>query len=216
MSRRANDIPHGRHVRRSQRFRKKRYLVVCGGTVTEPEYFEHMSRGSNVVIKVVAKALAPSQLADYAAELKAEDARDTTADQYADIAVVVDVDQYHDHAKAQKICTSNGIRLIISNPCFPVWLIDHIRKCPDSYTLTADVEQYAANLGVTTGQRHKYIDFEKIDGCLEEALKNAGQHNTSGRRNARNALINDREQNYAPWTDIPKIIDEWRLQDRAG
>ena len=51
---------------------------------------------------------------------------------------------------------------------------------------------------------------------LKEALKNAGQHNTSGRRNARNALINDREQNYAPWTDIPKIIDEWRLQDRAG
>ena len=62
----------------------------------------------------------PEHLADFACTLKKEDERDISTDCYENIWVVVDVDDFHDHSKAAKICKDNGIELIISNPCFEV------------------------------------------------------------------------------------------------
>ena len=77
--------------------------------------------------------------------------------------MVVDVDDFHDHGEAARICNDNGIELIISNPCFEVWLLDYVTACPSSYTLTPDVESAAAEAKVVGGNRNKYINTELID-----------------------------------------------------
>lgn len=198
---------HGRNVKRNGRKRAKRYLVVCGGEVTETQYFEHIRNIlDDVVISVRSKARTPAQLAEFAVSCKTDDARDDSTDHYAEVFVVVDVDDFHDHNRAQRICKEHGIRLVISNPCFEVWLVDHVRSCPESYTVTADVERYAAQLGVTKGSRDKYIDFSKIDGHMDDAITNAGKHNTSERQKARNLLAFGKENDYAPWTDMPDVV----------
>lgn len=201
--------PHGRKVRRKVRSRARRYLVVCGGEVTERAYFNRIgSRRNDVSIQVRTKVCSPSQLAELAARYMADDRRDETADSYAEVFVVVDVDDFRDHGQAQAICDKHGMRLIISNPCFEVWLIDHVRQCPAGYTTTAMVERYAKDLHVTNGPRNKYIDFGRIDGHVEDAMSNARRHNTQERSGGRRNLVPGKAGAYAPWTDMPQAMSE--------
>lgn len=160
------------------------------------------------VIRVISKTMAPSQLAEYAVKCKEDDERNSGPDDsYADVFVVVDVDDYHDHRRAQRICKDNGIHLIISNPCFEVWLVDHVRQCPAAYTDTASVERYAAELEVVKGARNKYINFKAVDGHMQYARQNAKRHNAAENKAvARRLLEPQRESDYAPWTDMPDVI----------
>ncbi|PWG58992.1 RloB family protein [Bifidobacterium catulorum] len=218
MSRKKTVFPaHGRNARRRHRRRTKRYLVVCGGEVTERLYFERLALRNNVTIDVQSKKRSPSQLAQYAVALKQVDDRENDRpDRYSAIFVVVDVDDFHDHGDAQRICRQNSIQLVISNPCFEVWLIDHVRPCPDSYDTTSYVEDYAAELKVVTGQRNKYIDFSYIDGHLRDAIENAKRHNTDTRLLARRQLAPNHEVKYAPWTDMVDVVNSIiRPTDRA-
>lgn len=112
---------HGRESARFHRARKKRYLVVAGGAVTERQYFKQLESIYDAVIDYQQKNESPEQLADFACKLKKEDERDISTDCYEKIWAVVDVDDFHDHSKAAKTCKDNGIELIISNPCFEVW-----------------------------------------------------------------------------------------------
>ena len=203
MSKKRNTPAHGRQIARSRRPRKKRFLVVAGGAVTERQYFKQLESIYDVVIEYQQKNESPEHLADFACTLKKEGERDISTDW-----VVVDVDDFHDHSKAEKICKDNGIELIISNPCFEVWLLDHVKACPSSYTLTPDVESAAAEAKVVGGNRNKYINTELIDKeHLDAAMRNAARHNTTENRQERNRLAPNHEQEYAPWTDMPKVIE---------
>ena len=154
---------HGRKSARFHRARKKRYLVVAGGAVTEKQYFKRLASIYDVVIEYQQKNESPEHLADFAHKLKEEDERDISTDCYEKIWVVVDVDDFHGHSQAAKICKDNGIELIISNPCFEVWLLDHVSVCPPSFTLTSTVESAAAKAGIVGGNRNKYVNVELID-----------------------------------------------------
>ena len=203
------DVPvHGRKSARFHRARKKRYLVVAGGAVTEKQYFKRLASIYDVVIEYQQKNESPEHLADFARKLKEEDERDISTDCYEKIWVVVDVDDFHGHSQAAKICKGNGIELIISNPCFEVWLLDHVSVCPPSFTLTSTVESAAAKAGIVGGNRNKYVNVELIDSeHLDAAIRNAERHNTAGNRQGRNTLAPHHEQEYAPWTDMLKVIE---------
>lgn len=209
MSKRRNIPAHGRKAARSRRPRKRRYLVAAGGAVTERQYFKQLESLYNVVIDYRQKNNSPAQLADFAVKLKEDDERDKFTDSYAKIWVVVDVDNFHDHGTAAKTCKDNGIELIISNPCFEVWLLDHVRVCPSSFMQTATVEAAAAEAGIVGGKHNKYISIELIDeNHLEVALRNAKYHNRAENKCRCKSLVANHEQEYAPWTDMPKIIKE--------
>lgn len=196
---------HGRHSRHQPHSRKKRYLVVCGGEKTERQYFEFCEDEFNVVIDFRPDKKSPSQLADYAVTLKEKADRDEeSVDSYSAVWVVVDVDNYHDHKQAEKTCKAHGINLIISNPCFEVWLIDHHSQCPPSCTRTKDVEDRAAKLGLTTGRNRKDIVRPAIEGQTDTAITHANRHNI--KRRERQLLTPNHEQAYAPWTDMPIIL----------
>lgn len=154
MSRKRREMVHGRKNARRLRERKPRYLVVSGGAVTEKWYFKTLASLCGVIIDYEQKNLSPSQLAKLACRLKDEADRDGSVDSYVKVWVVVDVDAFHDHREAEKICRGrDGVELIISNPCFEVWLLDHKRTCPQSCTQTAMVEKLAIAEGVTEGNR---------------------------------------------------------------
>ena len=176
---------------------------MAGGAVTEKQYFKQLESLYDVIIDYQQKNNSPKQLAKLAVKLKREDKRDTSTDCYERIWVVVDVDDFHDHGEAARICNDNVIELIISNPCFEVWLLDYVKACPSSYTLTPDVESAAAEAKV-----NKYINTEHIDKeHLDAAIRNAARHNTTENRQERNRLAPNHEQEYAPWTDMPKVIE---------
>lgn len=73
---------HGRKSAHFHRARKKRYLVVAGGAVTEKQYFRRLASIYDVVIEYQQKNESPEHLADFARKLKEEDERDISTDCY--------------------------------------------------------------------------------------------------------------------------------------
>ncbi|MBW3094246.1 RloB domain-containing protein [Bifidobacterium sp. 64T4] len=210
MSRKRRESVRGWKNARRLRERKPRYLVVSGGAVTEKWYFKALASLCDVVIDYEQKNLSPSQLAKLACRLKEDADRDGSVDSYVKVWVVVDVDAFHDHSEAERICRGHdGVELIISNPCFEVWLLDHKRACPQSCTQTAMVEKLAIAEGVTEGNRGKFICAEILDEThIMSAVGNARRHNKVGGLEGRRLLRPNHEQDYAPWTDMPSVINE--------
>ncbi|KFF30485.1 RloB family protein [Bifidobacterium bombi] len=205
----AGELQHGRNVRRGHHRRKVRYLIVGGGEVTEKQYFLHLRKLFDVAIDYRWDHCDPSKLASLAVECKKNAAKDAGVDGYRAVWVVVDVDEYtaSQLRLAQKTCQKAGMKLIISNPCFEVWLVDHIRLCPESHKGTKEVEELAKTLGITAGRNNKSIREDSIEGKLEAAKANALRHNSEQKAHWRQELADCHEQDFAPWTDMVDIIN---------
>jgi len=197
--------------------RKKRYLVVTNGEVTEPEYFAGLEKElGDVSIEVRHYRRDPSALAIMASDLKTKERRTSSGvhfdDNYRQVFVVNDVDDFtpSQFQKARRTCYEAGMEFIVSNPCFEVWLVDHLTQCPDTFDDAKTVEQKASELGIVGGSRNKHVVYSRIWGKLEDACVNARKHNTSDRSRARHQLNN---LHFGPWTDMPSIVDCLRSEE---
>ena len=211
--------------------RNKRFLIYSGGIVTEVEYFQYVRRHlfgdyvKNLRIKsgevddpvrVEADGVDPKTLVDDAAKLLYEDKKDAKKESYDPFAVVwavTDVDDFGKNGDKLRAAVDkgrqSGVEVIISNPCFDVWLIDHKQPCPLSYTQTSECEKLAKRLGLIDMSRNrnnpKHIRQEAIAGKYATAAKNAQKHMGEQHRRIRDNRPSSGD--YAPWTDIPKIVD---------
>ncbi len=196
--------------RENIRNRKKRCLIVSGGEVTEVRYFEALqTRFQNLVFCVKSDVGAPDQLASYASAVVSGGKSRTDEDGYEAIFVVVDVDEFHVERfqMAQRKRDLAEALLVISNPCFEVWLIDYRQACPDSFTTTKVCEGKAEALGLVDGPRNKALSaafVRDVAELLEKATSNAERHNTDERKSKRERLDS---LDFAPWTDMPVLIE---------
>lgn len=114
---------------------RTRVLIVCGGEVTEPGYFEGLKRACrNPAVRVCLKkkGIDPPSLVGYAAVL-----RDRDPDAFDEVWCVVDVDQF-DMVATVRASHDCDVRLAVSNPCFEVWLLLHFRDCQAAVNGAAD------------------------------------------------------------------------------
>lgn len=211
--------------------RNKRFLIYSGGIVTEVEYFQYVRRhlfGDYVKdlriksgevddpVRVEADGVDPKTLVEGAARLLHEDKKDAKKESYDPFAVVwavTDVDDFGKNGDKLRAAVDkgrqSGVEVIISNPCFDVWLIDHKQPCPLSYTQTSECEKLAKRLGLIDMSRNrnnpKHIRQEAIAEQYAAAAKNAQKHMSEQHRRIRDSRPSSGD--YAPWTDIPKIVD---------
>lgn len=214
----AGRLPRGRFTKK--RSRGKRYLIVTNGKVTEKEYFEKLVdlyglRG-RVVIDKGAAGRDPKTLVERAADLKAKEdreARKERFDSWESVWAVTDVDGFSMFA-AQQLARQEAVGLAVSNPCFEVWLIDHMIVCPESCSETKACEKKAQELGVTCsrGKKNKSLEKSKAIGFpitkerVDKALQNAQGHNSDRKRQVRLHSV-DQAGKYSVWTDVPSIVD---------
>lgn len=214
----AGRLPRGRSTKK--RSRGKRYLIVTNGKVTEKEYFERLVdlyglRG-RVVIDKGAAGRDPKTLVERAADLKAKEdkeARRERFDSWESVWAVTDVDAVSMFA-AQQLARQEAVGLAVSNPCFEVWLIDHMIVCPESCSETKACEKKAQELGVTCsrGKKSKSLEKSKAIGFpitkerVDKALQNAQVHNSDRKRQVRLHSV-DQAGKYSVWTDVPSIVD---------
>lgn len=195
-----------------QRRRKRRYLVVTNGEVTEPEYLRGLeSELDDVVVEIRPVRRDPAGLAKYAKDLVGKERMANSGrgvDGFRRTFVITDVDEstVRSFQNADRICKDSGIELIISNPCFEVWLIDYEMVCPEGFTQTRIVEHKAKQMGLVGGAGDKNIDYEKLRGRHESACKNASVHNARKRQQRRQRLDT---VDFGPWTDMPVIAEEF-------
>lgn len=214
----AGRLPRGRSTKK--RSRGKRYLIVTNGKVTEKEYFEKLVdlyglRG-RVVIDKGAAGRDPKTLVERAADLKAKEdreARKERFDSWESVWAVTDVDGFSMFA-AQQLARQEAVGLAVSNPCFEVWLIDHMIVCPESCSETKACEKKAQELGATCsrGKKSKSLEKSKAIGFpitkerVDKALQNAQGHNSDRKRQVRLHSV-DQAGKYSVWTDVPSIVD---------
>lgn len=214
----AGRLPRGRSTKK--RSRGKRYLIVTNGKVTEKEYFERLVdlyglRG-RVVIDKGAGGRDPKTLVERAADLKAKEdkeARKERFDSWESVWAVTDVDGFSMFA-AQQLARQEAVGLAVSNPCFEVWLIDHMIVCPEFCSETKACEKKAQELGVTCprGKKSKSLEKSKAIGFpitkerVDKALQNAQGHNSDRKRQVRLHSV-DQAGKYSVWTDVPSIVD---------
>lgn len=214
----AGRLPRGRSTKK--RSRGKRYLIVTNGKVTEKEYFEKLVdlyglRG-RVVIDKGAAGRDPKTLVERAVDLKAKEdreARKERFDSWESVWAVTDVDGFSMFA-AQQLARQEAVGLAVSNPCFEVWLIDHMIVCPESCSETKACEKKTQELGVTCsrGKKSKSLEKSKAIGFpitkerVDKALQNAQGHNSDRKRQVRLHSV-DQAGKYSVWTDVPSIVD---------
>ena len=122
-------------------------------------------------VRVEADGVDPKTLVEGAARLLHEDKKDAKKESYDPFAVVwavTDVDDFGKNGDKLRAAVDkgrqSGVEVIISNPCFDVWLIDHKQPCPLSYTQTSECEKLAKRLGL--------IDIRDAKGILSEIKTN--------------------------------------------
>ena len=165
---------------RRQPFRdpKPTILIVCEGSVSEPEYFDgfwHACHNTRVTVHVSDDHGVPLTLVRIAKELKNEalaQAKRQGDDFLAFDAVwcVHDVDDHPQLDEAREMAEANNIELAISNPNFELWLLLlHFRDSPGM--------QHRAAIGKTLKQHvpdfEKHVIFSKYSAGSEEAVERA-------------------------------------------
>jgi len=164
---------HQLHRRKPYREPRKRFLVVCGGSVTEPSYFEGVKqkvRDRLIKLDVVAGTRAPGDIVTKAIRLNNEaNARaDDDFDRFDAVWCVFDKDQF-DIRPAMQAARANGVSTAISNPCFELWLLLHF-------------QEQEANISATQARRlcqrylrdyDKRVDIDHIWELLRFAMERA-------------------------------------------
>ena len=215
-------LPKGRP--RKVRRRGRRVLIACNADVTEPSYFRDLRERLGlspalVQINTSAKGRDPLTLVETAAGIVERDAREARKEgfePYARAWAVTDTDDFAIWP-AERAARDAGIGLALSNPCFEVWLIDHVGICPGSCFDTPSCERVAEERGVVVPSRGgrssrgrmKAVNFEVVGGALESALANARAHNTEEKRLVRMGDP-DNVPAYAVWTDVPEVVEDLR------
>lgn len=206
--------------KKQKRAKRKRHLIVSNGKVTESEYFNFLINEMDVrgsvryryidgdpvkVAKQVSRELESDKKAVKAGEIE----------ELNSVWIVVDSDEFRNLAAAEREVRVKGVKLAISNPCFEVWLIDHVSPCPETFGSTPQCEKRARDLGVlkstdpnrSSSSKYKSVNLEMISGNKCQALVNAAKHNTDDKRRIRRSNP-DNVSSYQVWTDLPELITD--------
>lgn len=166
--------------------------MVCEGEVTEPQYlkgFRIACRNPRVDVEVDPKHGVPWSLVRTAKERKlAADGAARRGDdenlRYDQVWCVFDIDSHPNLADAVQMARDNGILLAVSNPCFELWLLLHLRDSPGAQH-RHDVQRM---LGTFLPDYEKAVDFAKLQAGYDEAVaratrldRDAGEMDEAGR-----------------------------------
>ena len=163
--------------RNAYREPRRRILILCEGTLTEPQYFDDFRRYEhNPLVDVVIddEGGSPKTLVERAASRKKKAEREAKRFRdenlkYDEVWCVYDVDIHPKLADAFQQARDNGIELAVSNPCFELWLLLHFAE------QTAYIERHKVQ---TLLRQHlagykKRGDFEKLKSGYTDAVKRA-------------------------------------------
>ncbi|OCQ89375.1 abortive phage infection protein [Nostoc sp. MBR 210] len=145
---------------------RKRFLIVCEGEKTEPNYFKSF-RSPGLVIAIHGIGANPSRLVDEAKKLCKQDEYDYTW-------CVFDRDSWpkQDFNNALQNARLQGIEVAYSNEAFELWYILHFEYLNTGLS-RRDYEHKLSNLLGQPYRKNSETIYEQIKNCQQTAIKNA-------------------------------------------
>ncbi|WP_165766945.1 RloB family protein [Plantibacter elymi (nom. nud.)] len=166
---------------------------MTGGVKTEPEYLAHINtqvRSAGLAVQVAKSGKDPVRLVDEAIRRAHEEARQAkmagdAANVFDEVWVMFDVDDFANSIPEALAHAENaGVRCAMSNPCFELWLLWHVRDSA-GHLATKDAQQKAIAAGAATGHGGKAVGLSTIQGNYGAARARAEQaratHTAAGR-----------------------------------
>ncbi len=212
MTKRKNRKRDLNDLKRRAAYKKARkvVLIVCEGKKTEPQYFISLRqklRMSNVEVEIIGKECdsAPITVVDHAIDLKEKAGKSSIRDNYDEIWCVMDVEAPQPHESLKRAiqkANSNGLSVILSNPCFEYWFLLHFKRTSAQFLSNAKVRKAL--------QVKKYLpDYEKNDSGVFAKI----YPKTATAISNANAVIN--EKHYGedlsgcnPSTHVFRIVEQ--------
>jgi len=147
---------------------KERFLIVCEGSKTEPNYFRSF-RVPRDVVEVHGLGEDPSTLVRSATDLKNKD-----GDDYDQIWCVFDRDSWtlENFNNARSSATSQGFRVAYSNEAFELWYILHFEYLNTGIPR----KDYIHKLSLLLGKKYQKNSETIYDELLDKqptAIRNA-------------------------------------------
>ncbi len=148
---------------------KQRFLIVCEGTKTEPNYFRSF-RVPKDVVKVKGLGRNPSQLVDYASQLNDEDG------DYDRVWCVFDRDSWtlQDFNSALSSAKNKGFEIAYSNPKFELWYLLHFDYCDSAIPPEKYDSKLSSYMGKAYEKNNKNM-YELLRDRQKKAIERAEQ-----------------------------------------
>ena len=198
---------------------RKRVLIVCEGSITEPQYFKYLRQRAsktNIEVEICGEecGAAPISVVNFA-EKRANLEGPQKEGGYDLVFCVFDRDEHADFEralsrvqslnKAQSKFLAGAIRAICSYPCFEIWLIFHYRFTRKPYTKSGNKSSASVlieelrSIGVFSAYK-KELTNDMLDDLYEKT--------TVAVRNSKKAS-EDVRKTYAfnPSTEIHYLMD---------
>ncbi|MYN13894.1 RloB domain-containing protein [Pusillimonas sp. TS35] len=172
--------------RKRERERSKRYLIVCEGTKTEPQYLRELLHDLRIRPQLVRVApndgASPDRVVAHALSLYDEDA--LTGDVFDQVYCMFDRDRHSTFDGAvtrvkDLAAAGKPFAAITSTPCFEVWLLLHFRYSDQPFHAAGrkSVGDQVVSVLRTMPGFEKYGKGQKgVYGKLKEKLANAFIH----------------------------------------
>ena len=195
-----------------------RFLIVCEGEKTEPNYFRAFidNRRSEVKeVNVKGCGCSTCQLINEAKKIreKLEHERPVSFDR---VWLVFDKDEFKDFNKAIEDAKKEGMNCAWSNQAFELWYVLHFQ-----YLVTGvDRKQYIEMIEdkVRKASKSKKFKYKKNDKDFYQILQEHGDEEQAIKRAQRLRGIRGEEKNYAahnPCTEVDLLVDELRHPEKA-
>lgn len=194
-----------------------RFLIVCEGEKTEPNYFKAFTERWSEVKEVNVKGCGCStcQLINEAKKIqeKIEHERQVSFDR---VWLVFDKDEFTDFNKAIEDAKKEGMNCAWSNQAFELWYVLHFQ-----YLVTGvDRKQYIEMIEdkVRKASKSKKFKYKKNDEGFYQILQKHGDEEQAIKRAQRLRGIRGEEKNYAahnPRTEVDLLVDELRHPEKA-
>ena len=194
-----------------------RFLIVCEGEKTEPNYFRaFIERWSEVKeIKVAGCGCSTCQLIIEAKKLreKLEHERQVSFDR---VWLVFDKDDFKDFNKAIADAKKEGMNCAWSNQAFELWYVLHFQYLDTG----VDRKQYIEMIEdkVRKASKNKKFEYKKNDVGFYQILKEHGEEEQAIKRAQKLRENMGEKKNYAthnPRTEVDLLVDELRHPEKA-
>ena len=198
-------------VRRATKKDRKRYtrerkeiilIATEGKNKTERNYFREFNRSIKGCAIVFSDGNNTDPVNIVHDALNSADKRDIEPQNGDSIYAVFDTDfkKGSQISEARKLAERNGVEIILSNPCFEVWLLLHLRYSTRGYQSNNEVIKELND--VWPEYRKNIATFKQLRDRCEDAIENTGKlkkfHNeTKG---------TDIVERCNPSTDVDKLV----------
>lgn len=198
-----------------KRTQKSRYLIVCEGTKSEPNYLREMMQALEINPKLIVlkpnNGTSPSSIVNHAKTIYDSE----TEDRYDRVYCVFDRDQHTDFTSAlETVKNFNDQNIpfvaITSNPCFEFWILLHFNYSSAAYRTSGTKsvgDQALSNLKKIPGFGTYSKGLKGLYQMLGEERLDTAKTNALRLRQEMSVHSNGQfDASANPWTNFDELI----------